>query len=81
MDKCSIEVIFEECGWTYYKDEATWRLLNFKLSRVNIHKSVTMGSVDKLKEVIINKLTSHAELPLDPRIEATIERLRVRKKK
>lgn len=78
MKNTGIEIIFEECGWTYDPEQMSWRLANFKVSRVNLHKAIERGQGAMLREQIIEKLNSSAA---DPNISATIERLRIKNKK
>lgn len=78
MRVSAIEIIFEECGWTYNASEKSWRMENFRVSRVNLHKAIDQGKGAMLREQIIAKLTPSESVPM---ISATIERLRVNNKK
>lgn len=78
LKNTAIEIIFEECGWVYNPGEMSWRLENFRVSRVNLHKAIEQGKGTQLREQIIAKLTPAASVPM---ISATIERLKVNNKK
>lgn len=78
LKNTSIEIIFEECGWTYDPEKMSWRLENFRVSRVNLHKAIEQGKGAMLREQIIEKLSPSAQIPM---IGATIERLKVNNRK
>jgi hypothetical protein len=78
LKNTGIEIIFEECGWVYSPSEMCWRMANFKVSRVNLHKAIENGQGAMLREQIIETLAPKAD---NPNISATIERLRVKNKK
>jgi hypothetical protein len=78
MKLTAIEVVFEECGWTYDPEKMSWRLENFRVSRVNLHKAIEQGKGAMLRQQIIDKLTPSDQIPT---IAATIERLKTSKSK
>ena len=78
MRVSAIEIIFEECGWTYNANKNSWRIENFRVSRVNLHKAIDQGNGAMLREQIIAKLTPSESVPM---IGATIERLRINNRK
>ena len=74
MVKSAVEVILEECGWSYDTKDDAWHFDKFKVSRAKLYQALEEGKGKVVREKIIETLQSGGE------IEATIERLKPRKK-
>lgn len=76
----SIEIIFDECGWTYKSDEMAWRIEKFIIKQSSLHKLIEEGRGIQVRNQIIETLSKRPACD-NPNIQATIERLKTKSSK
>lgn len=78
----AIEIVFDECGWVYNPKEDAWRLANFKVDKKKLKAALDEGKDVALREKIIETIRSVKSPNKDDlaRVEATIERLKIKNK-